>query len=221
MPRARLAFLWHMHQPMYQDPETGEFILPWVRLHSTRSYYDMPKVLAEFPNARATINLVPSLLAQLDEYLASRARDRFLTLTEKPAEDLEPSERAFVLRSFFMADWETCIKPLPRLWELLQKRGLDPRQVDFPRAAASFTPAELRDIQVLFNLAWFGFCAFEEEEGLRALKEKGKDFTEADKAALLAIQLKILRGVMPALSAVAKSGQAELTVTPFYPPILP
>jgi alpha-amylase/alpha-mannosidase (GH57 family) len=28
-----LVFLWHMHQPDYRDPETGEYTAPWVYLH--------------------------------------------------------------------------------------------------------------------------------------------------------------------------------------------
>ena len=41
MPKVRLALLWHMHQPPYREAETGEYLLPWVRLHATRAYYDM------------------------------------------------------------------------------------------------------------------------------------------------------------------------------------
>jgi alpha-amylase/alpha-mannosidase (GH57 family) len=221
MPKTRVALLWHMHQPVYRDPESGEFILPWVRLHATRSYYDMAKVLAEFPRARATINLVPSLLEQLEDYIDGRAKDRFLDLTRKPAAELTPDERVFVLRNFFMVDWETCIKPLPRFWELLLARGLDLKTLDLQAVAAATSIEALRDLQVLFNLAWFGFVSFEEEPSLRALREKGRDFSEEDKRELLRVQQKILGQVMPALAEVARRGQAELTVTPFYHPILP
>jgi alpha-amylase/alpha-mannosidase (GH57 family) len=208
-----------MHQPMYRDPETGEYILPWVRLHATRAYYDMARVLAEFEGARAVVNLVPSLLWQLDDYVRGRAKDRFLDLTRKPAGELAPHEREFVLRNFFQVDWETNVRPLPRYWELLHKRGRDVRGTDLSRLA--FTIGELRDIQVLFNLAWMGFCATEEEEVVRALKAKGREFTEDDKAALLEAQSRIMAKVMPAFAEVARRGQAELTVTPFYHPILP
>ena len=37
----RLAILWHMHQPYYEDLATGEHILPWVRLHAIKDYTDM------------------------------------------------------------------------------------------------------------------------------------------------------------------------------------
>ncbi len=219
MPRLRLCLLWHMHQPMYRDPESGEFILPWVRLHATRAYYDMARVLGEFEGARAVVNMVPSLLWQLDEYVQGRARDRYLDLTRKPATELTPKERDFVLRNFFQVDWETCVRPLPRFWELLHKRGREVRGVDLSRVP--FTVDELRDVQVLFNLAWMGFRAAEEEETVRALREKARHFSEEDKAALLDVQHRIMGKVMPALADVARSGQAELTVTPFYHPILP
>ena len=31
-----LCFLWHMHQPYYKDPESGTYLLPWVRLHAIK-----------------------------------------------------------------------------------------------------------------------------------------------------------------------------------------
>jgi hypothetical protein len=58
----RVAILWHMHQPFYQDLLTGEHILPWVRLHAIKDYWGMVALLREFPQVRVTFNLVPSLL---------------------------------------------------------------------------------------------------------------------------------------------------------------
>ena len=45
----KVALLWHMHQPFYQDLVTGEHILPWVRLHALKDYYGMVALLREFP----------------------------------------------------------------------------------------------------------------------------------------------------------------------------
>ncbi len=221
MVRLRVCLLWHMHQPMYRDPGSGEFILPWVRLHSTRAYYDMAKVLSEFEGARAVVNMVPSLLWQLDQYVKGQAKDRFLELTRRPADELSLSERQFVLKNFFMVDWETCIRPLPRYWELLHGRGLDLRSVDLAAIAAKASVQEMRDLQVLFNLAWMGFRAEEDLPEVAALRHKGREFTEDDKAALLGAQQTLMSRIMPAYAEVARSGQAELTVTPFYHPILP
>ena len=66
----RVAILWHMHQPYYEDLATGEHILPWVRLHALKDYYGMVALLRSFPDVRVTFNLVPSLLVQLEAFAA-------------------------------------------------------------------------------------------------------------------------------------------------------
>ena len=84
----RVAILWHMHQPFYEDLATHDHILPWVRLHALKDYYGMVALLREFPDAKVTFNLVPSLLVQLEAFAEGRARDRHLELSLKPAADL-------------------------------------------------------------------------------------------------------------------------------------
>src|SRR5439155_18355838 len=88
----RVAILWHMHQPFYEDLVTHEHILPWVRLHALKDYYGMVALLREFPDVRATFNLVPSLLIQLEAFAADRARDRYLDLGLKPADQLTDTD---------------------------------------------------------------------------------------------------------------------------------
>lgn len=221
MPKVELAFLWHMHQPPYRDPESGTYVLPWVRLHATRAYYDMAAIHQRFPGVRSTVNFVPSLLAQLEEYGAGRARDRFLDLTLRPADELVQAERIFLLRYFFMVSWEQGVRPLERYWELLGKRGHDLRGVDLARVARSFTVAELRDLQVLFNLAWMGFAARAESETVRSLLRKGRDFTEEEKLALIAEQRRIVAAIVPTWRRLQEEGLVELSATPWYHPILP
>ena len=221
MPTVRLAFLWHMHQPLYQDPGSGEFILPWVRLHATRAYYDMAWMLERHPRVRCTVNFTPVLMEQLEAYARGEARDRFLEVSTKRPQDLAPEERQAILRSFFMIDWETAVKPLPRYWELLQKRGRDLRHADLGRLAGEFSDAELGDLQVLFNLAWFGFGALEDDEGLEALTRKGRAFTEGDREYVLAAQHRVVGEIAPRWRALAARGQVELSTTPYYHPILP
>jgi alpha-amylase/alpha-mannosidase (GH57 family) len=221
MKPVRLALLWHMHQPLYREPETGEYLMPWVRLHATRSYNDMAWILERHPEVRCTVNFVPVLLEQLEDYVTGRARDRFLDLTLRPAADLAPEERQAILRSFFMVGWEQNIQPRPRYWDLLQKRGRDVRHVDLARLAQGFSDADLTDLQVLFNLAWMGFGAHADEPAVRALEAKGRDYDRADVEALAAVQTKILAGIVPRWRALAGRGQVELSSTPYFHPILP
>jgi alpha-amylase/alpha-mannosidase (GH57 family) len=221
MRRVRLAFLWHMHQPPYREAESGEYLMPWVRLHATRAYNDMAWILERHPGIRCTVNFTPILLEQLEDYVQGRARDRLLELSARPVGDLAPEDRQAILRSFFMVDWDTNIRPLPRYWELLQKRGRDLRSVDLARLAGSFGEQELTDLQALFNLSWMGFGALADEPGLRALRDKGRGFTRAEVDEVLAVQRRILAGIVPRWRALSERGQIELSSTPYYHPILP
>ena len=60
MNRVHLVLLWHMHQPEYKDPATGRYVMPWTRLHATKDYWGMVRVLTDFPSVHATFNAVPS-----------------------------------------------------------------------------------------------------------------------------------------------------------------
>jgi len=123
MKPLNIAFLWHMHQPLYKDPFTGEYILPWVRLHAIKDYYDMAAILEDFPSIHQTFNIVPSLIEQINDYADGRASDRFLAMTLKPSSDLTPEDKTFILKNFFLANWEYMIKPFHGYWDLLKKRG--------------------------------------------------------------------------------------------------
>ena len=70
MSSIRLVFLWHMHQPLLQRSGHGPYRLPWVRLHALKDYYGMVKLLDEFPDSHQTFNLVPSLITQIQDYVA-------------------------------------------------------------------------------------------------------------------------------------------------------
>ena len=221
MTQLRLAFLWHMHQPLYREPEGGEYLMPWVRLHATRAYNDMAAMLERHERVRCTVNFTPVLLEQLEDHARGQARDRFLDLSARRAQDLTEEERKALLTSFFMVNWEQQVRPLPRYWELLHKRGRDLRRLDLSRTARSFSLAELTDLQALFNLAWMGFAALEEDPGTRALREKGRDYTPEDVSHLLEAQRRIAAEVIPRWRRLAERGQVELSTTPYHHPILP
>lgn len=216
-----IAFLWHMHQPCYKDPFTGLYRLPWVRLHGVKDYLDMVRVGAEFPGLRQTFNVVPSLFEQLKDYLDNGAADRHLELTRRPAADLTEAERRFVIENFFLANWETMIKPFPRYYELLAMRGFRAAPGDLERASRYFTERDLRDLQVLFNLSWIDPLFRNADSALSGLVNKGRDFTEEEKLLVIDKQFEILRQIVPEYRRMSEEGRIELSVTPFYHPILP
>ncbi len=219
MAEVRLAFLWHQHQPYYPDDVAGENPMPWVRLHGVKDYCGMALHLLEFPELRCTINLVPSLLMQLQAYTERGASDRFLDATRVPADSLQESDCLFLLDHFFMANAEYMIRPFPRYAEMYQMRGLGRNTAR--ESLRRFRERDLRDLQVWFNLAWVHPLLVERDDTLRSLRDKGRNYTEEDKAVLLDKHLEILRQVVPLHKKLADSGQVELTTTPFFHPILP
>ena len=98
MAQLRVVVLWHQHQPFYKYLVTGQYRLPWTRLHALKDYYGMVKLLDEFPQVHQTFNLVPSLIAQIQDYVSGEAQDPFLQAAAKPAKDLTEPERRFALQ---------------------------------------------------------------------------------------------------------------------------
>jgi alpha-amylase/alpha-mannosidase (GH57 family) len=218
MSEVALAFMWHQHQPYYPDDLTGENPMPWVRLHGVKDYYGMALHLLEVPEMRCTINLVPSLLTQLIGYTDKGATDRFLQVAQYHAKELKENDAIFLLDHYFMASHEHMIRPWPRFWELFQRRSTGKGAKELLRR---FHERDLRDLQVLYNLAWIHPLAFERDADLQQLREKGKHYSEDDKKTVLAKHLEILRQIIPLHKQLAANGQVELTTTPYYHPILP
>ena len=215
----KVAILWHMHQPFYEDLATREHILPWVRLHALKDYYGMVALLREFPGVKVTFNLVPSLLVQLEAFAEGRARDRYLELSLKPAADLLPSDVEFILDNFFHAQRQRMIDIYPRYAELLARRGGSlPTQADKRAAARRFTADDLRDLQVWHKLAWMDPFYLDGDARIRGLVQKGSRYTEDDKALLGRVELELLQRVVPEYREAAGRGQIEISTSPFYHP---
>ena len=152
MPQIYLCFLWHMHQPFYKDLITGEYTLPWTRLHALKEYYGRGRILEEGPKIHQTFNLFPSMMVQVAEYASGKAQDPFLECAAKPADALTDAERDLILEHFFHAHPERMIHRYPRYAELYEARRA---QQNPAYARQVFAVQEFRDLQVLSQIAWF------------------------------------------------------------------
>ena len=217
MPNIYLCFLWHMHQPFYKDLSSGEYKLPWTRMHALKDYYGMVRILEEFPQVRQTFNLVPSLTAQVAEYASGDAADPFLMLALKPAEDLTEEERAFLMRHSFYSDPQRMIYRYPRYGELFDAWQAQKRS----GSGRPFGAQEMRDLQMWSQLAWFDeeFQAGDPE--VREWIARDRNFTLADQRRMGEKQREIVGKVLPEYQKLAATGQIEISTTPYYHPILP
>jgi alpha-amylase/alpha-mannosidase (GH57 family) len=218
MPVLRVIVLWHQHQPFYKDLVTGQYRLPWVRLHALKDYYGMVKLLDEFPDVHQTFNLVPSLMMQIQDYVDGTAPDPFFDVAAKSAPDLTSEERRFALQYLFQANPVHMIGRYPRyheLWERFRGAGDSPE-----RAEKYFQPQDFTDLQVLSQLAWFDEF-FLDDPAIASLIRKDRGYSLDDQRLVITCERELLGRVLPAHAAAAQQGRIELSTSPFYHPILP
>jgi alpha-amylase/alpha-mannosidase (GH57 family) len=218
MPVLRVVLLWHQHQPFYKNLVTGEYRLPWVRLHALKDYYGMVKLLDEFPHVHQNFNLVPSLITQIQDYVAGSAQDPFLQVAARPARDLTLEERRFALQYLFQANPVNLIGRYPRYRELFERfrnSGDSPE-----RAEKFFQPQDFTDLQVLSQIAWFDEF-FLEEPDIQELIRKERNYTLEEQRFVIKRERELIGQVLPAHASAAQRGLIELCTSPFYHPILP
>jgi alpha-amylase/alpha-mannosidase (GH57 family) len=206
-----------MHQPFYKDLVSGEYKLPWTRMHALKDYYGMAHILEEFPKVKQTFNLVPSMMAQVEEYASGEARDPFLALALKPAETLTPEDIEFLLRHSFYSDPGHMIYRYPRYGELFDARNAQTSA----GGRNLFSAQELRDVQMWSQLAWFDEEFQSNDPVVREWIQRGRNFTPDDQRRMGEKQREIIGLVLPTYAKLAGAGQIEISTTPYYHPILP
>jgi len=83
-----------------------------------------------------------------------------------------------------------------------------------------FSPQEIRDAQVWSNLTWVD-PTFRNDEQVKSLFARVKDFTETDKLSLIDWQIDHIKKILPTYWRLFKEGRIGLTFSPYYHPILP
>jgi alpha-amylase/alpha-mannosidase (GH57 family) len=209
----RLALLWHQHQPYYRAG--NKFMMPWVWLHATKDYLEMAQHFESVPAMKATINLVPSLIKQIEEYLSGEVEDPLLAVLSKDTEKLTEIEKRYVLENCFHANHDRMIARSQRFLELHEQV-----YSDRSGALAQFKPSDYRDLLIHFALAWTGEF-IRKEDSVAALIEKDRDFTEDERRTLLSLLKERVGEILAIHKRLADAGQIELSTTPFYHPIMP
>jgi alpha-amylase/alpha-mannosidase (GH57 family) len=212
-----LMMLWHMHQPFYKDLAEGSYAMPWVRLHALKDYYGMVATLKDFPEFHATFNLVPSLVSQLQEYARDEVREQAFELAFKPADELSNGEKEKLIDLSFQMNLRNMINRFPRLRELYDKAHASTAL----ESVRYWSSRDFIDLQVLSQLAWFDEIYLGSDEMVGNLVKKGRGFTEADKALLRNKEIEIFNVILEEYRKASERGQAELSTSPFYHPILP
>jgi len=221
-----VVFCWHMHQPFYRDAESGSYALPWVYLHAMKDYTDMAAILEQVPGARAVVNFVPSLTAQIEDY-AVRIRDwlnhegtlpdPLLTALVHEDGNFSEDERDWLLETCFRLNHGRNMHRYPaysRLWNLAEQcrhhEGLDYLGDNY------FT-----DLVTWYHLAWLGETVRNTHFIARRLIEKARNFSYQDRRDLMTLIASLLADISPRYRKLAEQGKIEISTTPYAHPIIP
>jgi len=207
----KLVLLWHQHQPPYRDPLTGTHVLPWVRLHAIKDYVDMVQTIIDAPaNVRATINLTPTLLNQLEELAENPYADRMYALSRKDPDALTFNEQSMLISESFSVHPDTMLNPYRRYVALREK----------DRRWKPFSRQDILDLIVWFHLAWSGET-LRKDPFVAGLFRKERGFSIEERDQLLDLQHKILCDVIPIHKRALDLGRIEVSTSPYHHPILP
>lgn len=211
-----IAFIWHMHQPIYKSEPEGLYLMPWVRLRAIKDYLDMLFVMDKFKGLKLNFNLVPMLISSIYDYGYNDAHDIFSRLTTTPVEELTDDEKEFILNHFFDVNYQNMILPYPEYKKLYDKRFQSPDV-----SIHDFSPQEYADIMSWFNLVWFDPMWRENPEIKSLFEKKNGEFTQADREKIIKLQRDLIKKIIPAYKKYQEDGKIEISTSPYYHPILP
>ena len=148
--KLNIAFVWHFHQPSYQENAKGDFLMPWVRLHATKDYLDMLLRLEDFKNIKLNFNISPVLLDSVEKYMQG-IKDIHLKLLLCDVEELDRDDKLFILENFFDVNYSNMLLSRKYFAELYEKRTHSASKTSL---IDSFTNQEYADIMANFTLCW-------------------------------------------------------------------
>ncbi len=212
---ATVTFLWHLHQPAYRTAD-GTAHAPWVAVHAGGAYVTLARSLLESGARGHVVNLVPTLVEQMEAYRDGRVEDPVLSALCTPVAELTDEQRLTLL--------EWCFHVTPRQMQRFPRlAGLASRAAAAPAApsrTALFGAADLRDLQVLFILAQAGEQAWRDPE-LEPLASRGGQFTNADHATAVQWLRAQPARVLDLWTGLAGTEGIEIATSPYAHPIMP
>ncbi|MCG7917405.1 MAG: glycoside hydrolase family 57 protein [Candidatus Thiodiazotropha taylori] len=225
--RLQVVFCWHMHQPYYKGPEGSDYLLPWVYLHGLKDYADMAAHLEHVPDAKAVVNFAPVLLEQIDDYSEQIAawlktgkliKDPLLAALAGPGLPVDEAARKSLISACLRANEHRLISRFKHFNELAD---LVKHTLENERMVGYLNDQCLIDLLVWYHLAWVGECQRVNDLRVRSLQSKGRGFNSDDRRRLMELIGEVLQDLPGRYAKLAKSGQVELSVTPYAHPIVP
>lgn len=226
-----VAIIWHYHQPFYRDPLTGEYLLPWVRMHSASSYWRMADIVLRYPDIHVTFNFTGSLLLQLADYIEEGVQDlrEKLSLKIAAGENLTTGEKFSMFAvpgGFFDINWANIVTKRPRYNEILFKRNVAfelfgdlPQQEMMEKVTGYLAEQDYIDLAAQFNLYWIDPEFIKADLELAPLWNK-ISYSRENIQLIIRKQREIMENVIGIHKSLQEQEQIEVTASPYAHPML-
>lgn len=213
--KLNIAFIWHFHQPVYQEKPTEDFVMPWVRLHATKDYLDMLLRCVDHPKIKLNFNISATLLKSIEEYTEGISDLHYKLLITKDNK-LTEMDKNFILQYFFDVNYSTMILKREYYSELYNKRySKDDISIN------DFTEQEYFDIIANYTLCWIDEKFYSKYPDLIDLSLKQRNYTYEERLRIHEIQEDIIKQIIPTYKKFQDEGKIEISTSPFYHPIIP
>lgn len=213
--KLNIAFIWHFHQPVYQENFTDDFVMPWVRLHATKDYLDMLLRCEDHKKIKLNFNISATLLNSIEKY-SKGINDLHSKLLILKDNKLSEMDKNFILQYFFDVNYSTMIMQREYYAELYNKRY---SKEDI--SINDFTDQEYFDIIANYTMCWIDTKFYLMYPELKYLSEKQKNYTYEDRKRIYEIQFDIIRKIIPYYKKFQDEGRIEISTSPYYHPIIP
>ena len=223
--RLRVVLGWHMHQPDYRDPESGEYRLPWTYLHAIKDYTDMAAHLESESGARAVVNFTPVLLEQVEDYAnqihayfftGQPLRDPLLRALAAERFPESPRHRRELMAWALRANRERLVAAYPAYFAIAQRADA---QLADPTAVPD--EAFLADLLTWYHLAWVGETLKRSSAFVKGLISQQSGYEPRQRREFVREMGIWIADVIPRYRRLADAGRIELSMTPYSHPIVP
>lgn len=230
--RLRVVLCWHMHQPEYRDPASGQWLASWTLLHAIKDYTDMAAHLEARPEACAVVNFSPVLLDQIEDLGARLAEwaatgappgdPLFDALVEAPGAR-SPAGRRALADACLAARRPRLLARFPEYRRRVEARagagnGGDANGHANANDDSANADADLAAWQLL---AWLGESVRGTDHRAIDLLGRSGGFDPQDRHRLATLVADTVRALPGRYRALAGQGRVEISTSPWTHPILP
>ncbi len=198
-----LNILWHFHQPLYSEPFSDTIDTSIITFRTLYNYYPMAMYLEHFPEVKVTCNLTSTLLKQIWEISNGKKKDTFQAILSSLPEEEH-------IRFFW--------NEIP---QSVKSRYNIPNRIYQKLDEKTAKRKDLFDLKVWLHLFCFHPFFVKSDKDIASLFYKGIGFNENDVNLLIEKEKNIFTSVIGKYKKLQKTGQIEISTTPFYHPILP